>query len=65
MPRMTRLVLSRKVGERVVLELKDGTQMCVVVAALRNGDKVRLSFEAPEDVRIWRGELEDFRRGAA
>jgi carbon storage regulator len=47
------LVLSRKVGERVTIG--DG----VVVTVLEvKGRQVRLGFEAPSDVPIWRGELE-------
>jgi len=47
------LVLSRKVGERVTIG--DG----VVVTVLEvKGRQVRLGFEAPPDVAIWRGELE-------
>jgi carbon storage regulator len=47
------LVLSRKVGERVTIG--DG----VVVTVLEvKGRQVRLGFEAPPDVPIWRGELE-------
>jgi carbon storage regulator len=47
------LVLSRKIGERVTIG--DG----VVVTVLEvKGKQVRLGFEAPPDVPIWRGELE-------
>ena len=55
------LVLSRKIGERVTIG--DG----VVVTVLEvKGKQVRLGFEAPPDVPIWRGELEfqDHRREA-
>jgi carbon storage regulator len=55
------LVLSRKIGERVTIG--DG----VVVTVLEvKGKQVRLGFEAPSDVPIWRGELEsqDHRREA-
>ncbi len=47
------LVLSRKVGERIVLDNR------IVVTVLEvKGRQVRLGFEAPPDVSIWRGELE-------
>lgn len=46
------LVLSRKVGERVVI----GDQIVVTVLEVK-GRQVRLGFEAPPDIQIWRGEL--------
>jgi carbon storage regulator len=55
------LVLSRKVGERVVI----GDRIVVTVLEVK-GRQVRLGFEAPPDVQIWRGELayQDQHRGA-
>jgi len=54
------LVLSRKIGERVVI----GDQIVVTVLEVK-GRQVRLGFEAPNNVQIWRGELEfhDHHRG--
>src|SRR5204863_5511212 len=46
------LVLSRKVGERVVI----GDRIVVTVLEVK-GRQVRLGFEAPPVVQIWRGEL--------
>lgn len=46
------LVLSRKVGERVVL----GNGVVVEVLETK-GRRVRLGVEAPSEVAIWRGEL--------
>jgi carbon storage regulator len=46
------LVLSRKVGERVVI----GDRIVVTVLEVK-GRQVRLGFEAPPNVPIWRGEL--------
>src|SRR5262249_39001818 len=46
------LVLSRKVGERVVI----GDRIVVTVLEVK-GRQVRLGFEAPPDIQIWRGEL--------
>jgi carbon storage regulator len=56
------LVLSRKVGERVVI----GDRIVVTVLEVK-GRQVRLGFEAPPDVQIWRGELsfQDHNRNAA
>jgi carbon storage regulator len=47
------LVLSRKIGERVTI----GDGIVVTVLEVK-GRQVRLGFEAPSDVPIWRGELE-------
>jgi len=46
------LVLTRKPGEKVVI---DGNITVTVVKI--NGNQVRLAFDAPDDVRILRGEL--------
>lgn len=48
------LVLTRKVGESVKI---DGS-ITVTVGSFR-GREVRLIFEAPKDVNIWRSELSD------
>jgi carbon storage regulator CsrA len=47
------LVLSRRVGERVVI---DGGIITVTVAEVK-GNRVRLAIDAPDDVFILRGEL--------
>ena len=46
------LVLSRKVGETVII----GQEIVVTVLAIR-GDRVRLGIEAPREVGIRRSEL--------
>jgi carbon storage regulator len=46
------LVLSRKPGEQVVL----GNGITLTVVEVR-GDRVRLAFDAPDQVRILRAEL--------
>jgi carbon storage regulator len=46
------LVLSRKPGEKVVI----GNGIIVTVAEVK-GNRVRLAFEAPGDVKIMRSEL--------
>jgi len=46
------LVLSRKVGEKVLID--DGISVTVAEVS---GNRVRLAFEAPEHVRIRRAEL--------
>jgi carbon storage regulator CsrA len=49
------LILSRKVGERIVI----GNDITVVVNRVA-GDRVTLGLEAPPDVHILRGELRPF-----
>ena len=46
------LVLSRKPGEQVVL----GNDITLTVVEVR-GERVRLAFDAPDQVRILRAEL--------
>ena len=46
------LVLSRRPGEQVVI----GNGITVTVVKVR-GDRVRLAFDAPDQVRIMRAEL--------
>jgi carbon storage regulator len=46
------LVLSRKPGEKVVV----GNDITLTVVEVR-GDRVRLAFDAPDQVRILRAEL--------
>jgi carbon storage regulator len=46
------LVLSRKVGERLVI--KGGIVIQVLEA---NGRRVRLGIEAPREVTVWREEV--------
>jgi len=46
------LVLSRKIGERLVI----GDNITVVVSRVA-GNRVTLGIEAPSDIRIIRGEL--------
>jgi carbon storage regulator len=47
------LVLSRKVGERVVVPECD---LAVTIVAIE-GNKVRLGFSAPADVEVYREEI--------
>ncbi len=51
------LVLSRKVGQRIVI----GDNITVVVNRV-TGNRVTLGIEAPDDVHIMRGELEKHQR---
>jgi carbon storage regulator len=54
------LVLSRKPGEQVVL----GNGVTLTVVAVR-GERVRLAFDAPAQVRIRRAELAPSPEGPA
>jgi carbon storage regulator len=54
------LVLSRKPGEKVVI---DGGITVIVMSVI--GNKVRLAFDAPDQVRILRGELACWQEGPA
>lgn len=50
------LALSRQVGEKIVLSM-DGKDICRLSVVDVKGDKVRLSFDAPKEVSIFREEL--------
>ena len=54
------LVLSRKRNQTIVI----GDDVEITIVAIR-GDKVRLGFQAPGDVRIFRKELLDKPQGDA
>jgi carbon storage regulator len=54
------LVLSRKIGEKLVI----GDNITVVVSRVA-GNRVMLGIEAPQEVRIIRGELKSFAEPAA
>jgi carbon storage regulator len=46
------LALTRKSGEQIII----GDNIVITVVDIK-GDSVRLSFDAPRDVKIYRGEL--------
>ena len=46
------LVLSRKIGEKIVI----GSDVTITVVAVQ-GNKVRIGIDAPEHITILRGEL--------
>lgn len=46
------LALTRKVGEKIVV----GDNITITVVDIK-GDSVRLSFDAPREVKIYRGEI--------
>lgn len=51
-----RLVLTRRIGESVIVELPDGRDFYVTLVETRSG-QAKLMFTAPKDVRIRREEL--------
>ena len=55
------LVMSRKLSERIRIDLGDGRYVWVTVVSVK-GDKIRLGFEAPKDIQIWREEIIPFRK---
>ena len=48
------LALTRKVGERIVI----GDNIVVTVVGIK-GDNIRITIEAPKDIKIYRGEIYD------
>lgn len=56
------LVLSRKNGQKVVIQLPDKRLVSVLVNRI-NGNAVSLAVDAPADIKVLRGEL--LGRGAA
>lgn len=50
------LVLTRKPGERIVIETENGERIVVALCQLRVG-QVRIGIEAPRNFRIMREEL--------
>lgn len=59
------LVLSRKIDEKLVMDLGDGRLVWLTVVNVRrgrfdsDGAQARLGIEAPESVKVWRKELWD------
>ncbi|MGE4271292.1 MAG: carbon storage regulator CsrA [Desulfitobacterium sp.] len=48
------LALTRKVGERIVI----GDDIIVTVVSVK-GDSIRLTIDAPREIKIFRGEIYD------
>ncbi|HHY27817.1 carbon storage regulator CsrA [Desulfitobacterium sp. PCE1] len=48
------LALTRKAGERIVI----GDNIVVTVVAIK-GDSIRLTIDAPKEIKIYRGEIYD------
>lgn len=58
------LILSRTVDEEVWIEMPDGRVIRVMVVALRAG-KVRIGFDAPDDVAVDRREVAEAKQRRA
>lgn len=56
---MGKLVLSRKVNERIIV----GDRIAVQVIAIK-GNTVRIAIEAPKEVKVLREEIADLQSGS-
>lgn len=52
------LCLSRKKDEQIVARSADGTKILTLIIVAISGDRVRLGFEASNDVAIHRAEID-------
>jgi carbon storage regulator len=50
------LILTRRVGESIIIETPAGEQITVTVLGVK-GNQVRIGTEAPDDIQILREEL--------
>jgi len=50
------LVLSRKLNERIIIDLGSGEKIVVCLVAIA-GDKARIGIEAPEEIPVHRHEV--------
>jgi carbon storage regulator len=50
------LILTRRVGETVIIELPTGEKIQVAVLGVK-GNQLRIGTEAPDDIQIMREEL--------
>ena len=50
------LILTRRVGESIIIELPTGEQIKVVVLGTK-GNQVRIGTDAPDNIQIMREEL--------
>ena len=56
---MTRLALTRKAGETVIIH-KDGDPLCTIKYVKTTGhNQIRMSFDAPPNIQIDRQEIYD------
>lgn len=50
------LVLTRKVQEKIIIQLPDGQQIEVTLVETAHG-RARIGFKASKEIGIWRAEL--------
>ncbi|MFC1772639.1 carbon storage regulator [Pseudomonadota bacterium] len=50
------LILTRRIGENIIIELPTGEQIQVAVLGVK-GNQVRIGTQAPDDIQIMREEL--------
>ena len=50
------LILTRRIGETIIIELPSGEQIRVLVQGVK-GNQVRISTQAPDEIHIMREEL--------
>ena len=53
------LIFGRRLDETVVITAPEGTRIVLRVIEIRAGHTVRLGFDAPMDIVINRGEIQD------
>ncbi|MGE6868782.1 MULTISPECIES: carbon storage regulator [Bacillaceae] len=54
---MMGLTIQRTVGEKVILTCSNGEEIIIEVKKAKNHEALRLSFDAPKSVKIYREEL--------
>lgn len=57
------LILTRKVGESIIIELPDGELVTVILKERRNSNSVRLGIDAPKHIPIFRSGVFDAMHG--
>ena len=61
---MTRLVLTRKIDEEIIISNDKQKVVCSIAVSKIDRNNVRLSFEAEADLRIYRKEVFESKYGA-
>lgn len=61
---MTRLVLTRKIDEEIIISNSNKKVLCSIAVSKIDRNNVRLSFEAEPDLRIDRKEVFESKYGA-
>ncbi|MCF7795993.1 carbon storage regulator [Patescibacteria group bacterium] len=56
---MGNLVLTRKIGEKIVIKTPKGDLIKIAISRIDNSEQARIAIEAKKDYNIYREELED------